>query len=291
MAAALVGARFLHEFSLLVVFGIACFPLYAAPGLIEARPAFARWRQKRLALALALAIAGGLGWLALTAADMSGDPADALSPAAVASVVTDTDFGKLWSVRLIGCLILTMAIWKREARLVAPALAGLVLASLAGTGHAGSPDGWLGGLHHAADAAHLAAAGLWIGALWALGWMVACLGHAPETEAALRRFSGVGQLAVAVLLVTGGVNAYAILGDPTRLLTTRYGQLLDLKLMAFLGMLALAGLNRFVLTPRLSAGGSGDTLARLKWQILGEQALSLLVVGVVAVIGTLDPNA
>jgi putative copper resistance protein D len=149
----------------------------------------------------------------------------------------------------------------------------------------------LGRLHLAADVAHLLSAGLWIGALWALGWLVVHLPQTPQTETALRRFSGVGQLAVAVLVLTGAVNAFGVLGDPVKLLTTRYGQLLDVKLLAFVGMLALAALNRFVLTPRLATDARGDSLRQLRYQILGEQALSLVVVAIVAVIGTLDPMA
>jgi putative copper resistance protein D len=285
---ALVGARLLHEAALLVLFGVACFPAYAGPGL-DHRPDFQAWRRRRVAGAATLALIGGLFWLAFTAADMSGQPADAFSPSALAGIVSDTDFGKLWALRLAGCVALILAVWSPRLRGALAPLAALVLASLAGTGHADSPEGPVGRLHQAADATHLLAAGLWIGALWALGWLVVHLPQTPETEMALRRFSGVGQLAVAVLVLTGAVNVLGVLGDPAKLLTTRYGQLLDVKLAAFVGMLALAALNRFVLSPRLATGARGDSLRRLRYQILGEQALSLLVVAIVALIGTLDP--
>lgn len=291
LTAALVGARLLHEAALLVVFGVACFPFYAAPGLTEANPTFAAWRRRRAALGVGLAIIGGLLWFAFTTATMSDTPSDAYSPSALVGTLCDTDFGKLWLARLAACVLLLLALWSPRFRAAVPVLAALTLMSLAGTGHAGLPDGPWGLAHRVADGAHLLAAGLWIGALWALGWMVVNLPQAPETEAALRRFSGAGQLAVAVLVVTGGVNAYAILGDPIKLITTRYGQLLDVKLLAFVGMLGLAGLNRFVIVPRLSKGDGGAVLPWLKRQILGEQALSAVVVSVVAIIGTLDPGA
>jgi putative copper resistance protein D len=288
MPPALIGARWLHEAALAILFGAAAFPLYAGPGLIEAQPGFAAWRSRRLALMAALALVGGLGWLAFTAAGMSGEPADATRPAAWLALVTDTDFGRLWAVRLGVIAALLVAIWRRASVPLQTALAAVALGSLAWTGHADLPESWLGQLHRAGDVVHLLAAGLWIGALWALGRMAASLPEAGETEQALRRFSGAGQLAVAALIATGLLNAYTILGDFTKLITTTYGRLLDLKLAAFAGMLVLAALNRFVLVPRMAAGGG---TGRLRRQILGEQALSLVVLAVVAAIGTIDPNA
>jgi putative copper resistance protein D len=273
-----------------VLFGLACFPLYSGAGLADDAPSFAAWRKGRMAAAAVLALASGIGWLALTTAGMSGEASDVVSPGAIASVISDTGFGKLWILRLAGCLILIALAFIRRPRWAPALAASIVLASLAGTGHGGLPDDTaLGRLHTTADAVHLLAAGLWIGALWALGWMVMRRPHAPETATALRRFSGVGQLAVAALIATGLVNAFAIMGRVDALWTTGYGRLLALKLLAFAAMLVFAGLNRWVLTPRVEAGG--DAAGRLRWHILGEQALSFVVVGVVAVIGASDPAA
>jgi putative copper resistance protein D len=53
-------------------------------------------------------------------------------------------------------------------------------------------------------------------------------------------------------------------------------------------MLALALSNRFWLVPALKAG---DTLARLRRHVIGEEALGLLVILVVSVLGTMEPPA
>ena len=271
-----------------MLFGVACFPLYAPAGLIRDQPAFAAWSRRRLIGAAVVALASGVAWLALTAAGMSGQASDALSPSAIGSVITDTDFGKLWLLRLAGCVLLVIAPLSRRLAWTPAPLAGAVLASLAGTGHADLPQGTALGLAHTVgDGVHLLAAGLWLGALWALGWMVVRLPEAPQTALALRRFSGLGQLAVALLIATGLVNAWAILDGIGALWRTGYGRLLTLKLLAFAGMLALAGLNRFVLTPRV--GRSASAMPQLRLHILGEQALSFAVLGVVAVIGASDP--
>lgn len=287
MPAGLIGARWLHEAALLVLFGAAAFPLYAGPGLLAQSLGFAAWRRRRLLFLGGLALIGGLAWFAFTAAGMSGQPADAASPAAWAATFADTGFGKLWVVRLGLILALFVAAFRPSAPLQT-AIAAVALGSLAWTGHGDLPEGGFGAAHRIGDVIHLLAAGLWLGALWALGWLARRRPQAPETEQALRRFSGAGQLAVALLVLTGLLNAYAILGDLTKLLTTTYGRLLDIKLAAFAGMLALAALNRFVLVPRIAAGGD---LKRLRLQIAGEQALGLLVIAIVAVIGTIDPGS
>jgi len=288
MPAALIGARWLHEAALLVLFGAAAFPLYAGADLPAGAAGFAAWRRRRLLLLAGLALIGGLAWFAFTAAGMSGDPADAARPAAWAATFADTEFGKLWAVRLGLILVLFAAAWLRASVPRETALAAVALGSLAWTGHGDLPEGALGAAHRIGDVIHLLAAGLWLGALWALGWLAWRRPQAPETERALRRFSGAGQLAVALLVLTGLLSAYAILGDPAKLLTTTYGRLLDVKLAAFAGMLALAVLNRFVLVPRLAAGGG---LGRLRWQIAGEQALGVVIVAIVAMIGTIDPGS
>lgn len=284
LTVALAAARLVHESSLLVLFGLVCFPLYARPEGWD--PAFHTWRRRRQVWAVCLAVVSGLLWLAFTAANMSGDIHDAVDPATILATTTDTDFGRLWAVRLSGCVVLAAAVATGRMPLGVVALATLVLGSLAGTGHAQLPGGLAGTAHQLADVAHLLAAGVWIGALWALGGMVAKAADSPSTRQALTRFSVVGQAAVAVLGATGLANAAAILDSPAQLFTTLYGRLLLLKLAAFAGMLGLAALNRFVLVPRLEAEA---TQRRLRLHIFGEQALALIVVLVVSVIGTIDP--
>lgn len=114
---------------------------------------------------------------------------------------------------------------------------------------------------------------------------------------ALRGFAGVGSVLVAVLVASGLVNSWFLVG-PTRipdLWTTPYGQLLSLKLGLFAGMLLLAAVNRFRLTPALAAAVNGPgrsthaALKSLRRSLMVETALAGLVVGLVAWLGTLAP--
>ncbi len=71
-----------------------------------------------------------------------------------------------------------------------------------------------------------------------------------------------------------------------RLDDTLYGQLLLAKLALFALMLALAAANRFVLTPRLVAGGDGRAL-RISLSI--EFVAGVLIVFLIGGAGTLEP--
>ena len=82
----------------------------------------------------------------------------AADPSTLWTVVSQMEFGRIWSARLaLSLLALLVAILRRGA--VATAiLAGVLLTSLALTGHARDYPGGLGLVHVAADAAHLLAA-------------------------------------------------------------------------------------------------------------------------------------
>jgi copper resistance protein D len=111
----------------------------------------------------------------------------------------------------------------------------------------------------------------------------------------LLRFSSMGYVAVATLVASGLINSWFLVGSVSSLLTTLYGQILLAKLGLFGAMLALAAANRFWLVPRMietRAGASRDPsvwLGRLRYHVLGEQFLGLLVLLAVSVLGTMRP--
>ncbi|MFI4935623.1 MAG: copper homeostasis membrane protein CopD [Caulobacterales bacterium] len=283
LAAGLIGARFVHFAATLLVFGGALFPLYAGHG-VKAR----RWALIVLSL---LGLLSGIAWFALTTASMAGDVHAAIEPETLAAVLTATDFGPLWVARLvligaaIGLMLpKTAGRWRDWAVAV---VAGLALASLAGTGHARVNPGALGLLHMGADALHLIAAGAWLGGLAGLGAALAT----PGAKAPLvRRFSGAGYVAVGTILLTGAVNSWLLAGNPLTVFASDYGRLLALKVALFLLMAALAATNRFRVTPKLAAGDAeGAWLAHLKRNVVAEQGLGILILAVVSVLGTMAP--
>jgi putative copper resistance protein D len=64
-----------------------------------------------------------------------------------------------------------------------------------------------------------------------------------------------------------------------------------LKVAIFATMVALAGLNRFRLVPRLAheRGADRPSLSRLRNHILAEQSLGFAVILIVSLLGTMAP--
>lgn len=293
----LIVARFLHYAAAMALFGVSLFPLYAYSGRTEPEPvSLSLWlRPVQFGVALAALISAAL-WLAFVAANMTGSLSGAVDPEALRSVLSDTLFGQVWAARLmlaVGVAGLTaFSFFSSNKHLPAGlnlVLSGALLATLAGTGHTMHSEGMARGLHIAADGAHLLAAGAWFGGLFALGYVLA--GRTPVATAVLHRFSGMGYVAVAVLVGSGLINSWYLVGSISNLLASPYGRLLLVKLGLFSGMLLLAAANRFWLMPALARDPSPDHIAaeRLRLHVIGEQTLGVLVITIVSLLGTLEP--
>jgi putative copper resistance protein D len=169
-------------------------------------------------------------------------------------------------------------------------------------------EGLAGVIHAGADVLHLFTAGAWIGALLPLSILILfsfrrqTRDEAIITYEGLESFSGIGLTIVAVIVLTGVVNSWFLIGlERWRMLfTTPYGLTLVFKLALFGLMLLLAAGNRFFLSPRLGfvvgthvAGtdtkGLKVALLWLRRSVLTETVLALLVLAAVAFLGTLEP--
>jgi len=111
----------------------------------------------------------------------------------------------------------------------------------------------------------------------------------------LHGFGTVGTTVVATVVVTGLVNAWMLVGidNVAALATTLYGQLLLGKLALFVAMLGLASLNRFRLTPAfersIASADHRGALGALRGSLAAETACVVVVLGLVAWLGTLAP--
>ena len=299
--AGLIASRFLHYLAVLSLFGAALYPLYTFRGRLDvfAREQATLTRQLRrlLLFATGLALLSGLGWFVFTTAAMADDMTQVATPAMLRTMMEDTDFGPLWAGRLVLAVLIGVLLLRWPGKLpllLIPSLAALLLASLAGTGHTRISEGWAGPVHIASDVAHLLAAGLWLGGLWPLSLLVVAARspqpHGLPIAEVLSRFSGVATGTVAVLVASGLINGWFLVGSLTLLVSSTYGQLLLLKIALFLLMAALATANRFWITPRLAASPSSNHwLDRLRWHVATEQALGLFVLALVGLLGTLQP--
>jgi len=143
-----------------------------------------------------------------------------------------------------------------------------------------------------ADAVHLGAMGLWLGGLVVLvanlrGWLRPLAGRARTAllDAIIRRFSTVGLVAVAALIVTG---IYAMTLHTTRatILDSSYGRILLLKHALVLPLIGVAGINLLVLKPRLRKKWAREWLPYL---ITIEAVFGVLILLVTALLTQLPP--
>jgi putative copper resistance protein D len=301
LEAALLIGRFLQFAAASLLFGAPLFLLYG-PSIAPTGTV------RRLLIGAAVAaIAASLILLAAQTGEMTGNAADAFDPATAWVVASDTHFGAVWSIRsaLIVCSLIALSmlapgrlLWVSQSL-----LGGLMLASLAFTGHGGMGEGGLGQIHLVADSLHLLAAGVWLGALPLLLLLIVGAQRDPNANQAaligLVRFSAIGPVVVSVLVLSGLINAWVLIG-PERALEAlgqaygqAYGQVLAIKLVLVAAMLGFAAWNRWKLTPLLRAAIAGSSeqtaLRRLRLSVGAETALALLVLALVALLGTLEP--
>jgi putative copper resistance protein D len=288
MELANIGVRFAQYASLLSLFGLAAFAIYApaAAGFIP--------RGRGVVTLAVVGLLASLAGIFVLAANMTGDISSATDPPTLWAVISGTGAGYAWVLRIVA-LVVALGVARFRSPVPLLIASGLAAASLAWGGHAAAEGGAAGIGHLAADIVHILAAGVWIGALAAFLRLLVRGGEcAGETARALAAFSGVGSAVVAVLIGTGLVNSlYMVDWRPLPVLTTSpWGWLLLAKLALFGAMLGMAAVNRFLLTPRLQAevesGGDGR-LSHLKRSLVLEASLALGVVALISVLGTIAP--
>lgn len=294
-------------FDLMLMFGLPLFGIYTFRGIERATCSVLPFRP--------LLVTGAIAGIALSAfammvlaASMAGVGLGEVDRATIAAVASGTPIGTAWQVRLAALLasaVCVVACWRRPglALRVLAVLGAIALGTLAWTGHGAAGEGVTGWVHLGADILHLWSAGAWLGALAALAMLLFAPSarqtpdHVNISHQALHGFATIGSVAVAVLIASGLVNSWMLVGPANlgALFTTLYGQLLVAKLLIFALMLFLAGANRFFLTPGLARGlAAGDTASALRAfrrSLALESAGGLVVLGLVAWLGLLAPPA
>ncbi len=300
----LVAIRLIHFAAVMLVFGSTAFRLYALSGVIpaasgkaDALPAFDAWLGSITGGGAVVSLLSAVALLLGVTATMTGSIVAALDWETVGTVLLGTAFGHVWSWHLLLAAAVVVVATGRRRRHVGLrlALAALLLASLGWVGHAAMATGPAGMAHEVNQALHLLAAGLWLGGLVPLAWLIRQVRRRRRGDwyglvrEALPQFSRMGYCAVAALAVTGAVNSVLLVGGFGALFETPYGRLLAVKISLFLAMVGVALGNRFRLAPRiLDESAPVDMLARA---IFAEQALGLAVLAVVSVLGTWPPAA
>ncbi len=290
MDALLAAARFVHYAAALQLFGVAMFQSLLAPaGLREAldRPA----RITSIVSALLLLVSGGV-WLSATAGSMGDGWTDTINIGVIGTILTATEFGRVWGPHLFFAVVLvglaTMSgIWMWRLVLVISAIA---LGTLGLIGHAVIESGVIGLLNETSQTLHILSSGFWLGALLPLLFCLKKFGdpaHEAAADMALRRFSGLGHLAVAILMLSGVANTWFILSATHIDLTAPYQRLLLVKIGIAGAMALLAIVNRYVFVPNIPNHGPGAR--QLAHGTIAEIVLGTGILGLVSVIGMLSP--
>lgn len=300
---AVIVLRLAQYVGAMVLFGSSLFAFYAMPASGPGSGPETVWFRPLLIWSAAgLLVASIAGLLAQTSM-LAGSLSEGLKLSSLSAVVTTMGLGRSALVRAFAAAVALGLLISRptdRTMLSRCALIGaIVCASFAWMGHGAATEGPGGAIHLVADILHALAAGVWVGALVVFGGLLSRRSKSEHLDGVLHKalhgFSGVGSSLVAVLVATGLINSWFLVG-PTRISgmwTTPYGQLLSMKLVLFAGMLALAAANRFRLTPTLGAalvtGARQPALAALRRSLMLETGLAFAVLALVAWFGMLAP--
>jgi putative copper resistance protein D len=297
-----VALRFALYVDLMLLFGVALFGLYSLKGQERLSGAVLSFRSMLAGTAVLGALLSVASMVMMVSA-MSGESDFAELRPHVEMMVLETDVGLAWVVRIVALVIAGSAVMLRApgfSLLIAAFAGGVALASLAWSGHGAMDEGSRRYWHFVVDILHLLAAGAWLGALVAFALMAKI--NALQTEArikllarAVNRFEVIGAVIVVLITVTGVVNYLFIVGPKLdEVFLSTYGVLLFIKVVLFAGMLVLAALNRFHLGPLLERslrdGQYAVAANALRRSVVVELAAAVVIVGLVAWLGTLSPQ-
>lgn len=168
-------------------------------------------------------------------------------------------------------------------------LSAALLATSSFSGHAGV--GRPLALSIANDLLHLACAGTWFTGIVVLALVLpdAWRGRGESERVrllapAVVRFSTVALITITILGITGVLNSYLHVGRLADLFETSYGISISLKIVVYLGILAIGGVNHFFVKKRLQealAGGRGDPSQKLfRKTIAIELIMALTILGI-----------
>jgi putative copper export protein len=223
----------------------------------------------------------------------------------------------LTAVALVGADVLFLGTTARRRNvgvglLIAATAGALFMSSL--VSHSANAEGKFWSI--ASDFAHLVASSAWLGALIVLPLLLRWVrGRFEEAQRFLYlanvfdRFSILAAISVVVVIATGAFNGIAAVPTADAMVDTTYGRVLLAKLALLAPLLAIAGVNAFVLKPRLVSlidglyqeGGTTDERRRADWRRqLGRVQRALpwtiavevvLVVAVFAAVGVLSQTS
>lgn len=247
---ALSAAEAVGYLGLLLAVGLGIFAVLVLPAASDAARA-RRWMRQLLTAAAATSTLAALLALPLTAINQQGLPlARLLSPTAWKGIQGEAILS--FAMMAIGLAAVVLAAVRRPASGSTRAMlgVGVVLAAVspAITGHSRGYGPQV--LVFLVDVLHVLAGSVWFGGLLGLALTLAACSARADASRTLSRFSTLAAGVLTVLVGTGVLLAWRIVGSWESLFHTRYGWLLLTKLGMVATAVTIAAWNRFVLMPR-----------------------------------------
>ncbi|HXW71517.1 MAG TPA: CopD family protein [Methylocella sp.] len=270
----------------------------------------ALWRARAVVLILVAAsvgvIADALGVIgaASAAAAAADSHAFSFSGPLIEAYLVQTGVGHIVTLHFVAGLTglaLALAAWMMLEKtslsdkllLAAAVTAAFGQAALPFASHPTTLDPrWLGLL---SSIAHRLALCAWLGGLPAL---ILLIGVGTVTEDTrpfapqiLRRFSNVAKVAMVIILITGAVLTWYLVGNVPAMIGTVYGNLLSLKLALLAGVLFIANGLQAKLLPALEVKASDSVLFSYARRVKIETVMAVLIVFIASVMAGLSPPA
>lgn len=296
--------RFVHLAGAVLLFGSFAFAvLIASPAFRSAEDfdsgyrSFARSQLIVARWCLLVTLLSAVAALWIQSVTVSEAPNDTVDVVALVSLITATQYGHVWLVRMaIALLLAALIFWRSRAQersatidATGALLSAVLLTAISFAGHASAADGSAFFLQAFADALHLLATGLWLGGLMPLFLLLHLYRDSVDAPRvmpiAAHRFSNLALGSVSLLIASGFYNAWNLVGGFAPLFGTAYGKWLFLKLALFLPLLFLGAINR----SRLKTEPIAAPPRTLERNVLMEISLGLAILLVVGFMGVTPP--
>jgi copper transport protein len=291
-AAGLWAARIVNHLSMTLVVGL----LLTAGFLIPGGSGLSDHQRRPLSLVVVVGAIWAASCVALFVYGLSVAAALPL-PTALRGELTskfmDTRFG-LASATQAALAVLAAATamvasktGNRRALLASLAIVAVAALAPGFWGHAGTSK--LTPLAIARDWAHLLAVSSWVGGLAVLATFLLRPSEDIDISTSAQRFSRLAGTAIAVVFITGAVNAAMRIRTPGDLFSTSWGRLVLVKLALFAGIGALGWRNRNKMLPMIDRGVAGARKAFRKLAVF-ELGLMFLAIGTATALASTIPS-
>ena len=140
---------------------------------------------------------------------------------------------------------------------------------------------------------HVLCMATWIGSLYPLLVMTgisSSTGDSMSLQFMMKRFGDLAVAVVLVLVLSGVLMLWQLIGSPSEIFSSAYGLSMLAKLMLVLGLLCIAGINKLVLVPKL-LGQDGalnqEGVGSLKVSIRSEILVATLILVLTTYLSTI----